>query len=220
MPTTTLPNTPHSGGQSPKAPKKSPRSVVVARTLGIILLACIVLGTLGYLATVTMKKLPLKAGDVAALVTAEALLEASGQDATPDATKVQQSRQNLLGSVELSYEYESDKPPLYVNTVVTISRSTLDAKNDFRAQSVGGVVGIAIAGEGVRFEDRDDLFKWGERSKHQRLMLANQPIGHFFIAQKGKRIFMTMFSGVYFDDRESLEALLLPRLEAMEKLEH
>jgi hypothetical protein len=219
MPSPTSSSTSPDGAAAPSAPKKSPGGLGVARALGVALLVCVLLGGLGYVVTVTMKKQPLRAGDTAALVTAEDLFAATGRDTKPDPAKIKQSRQNLFGSgVEVSYEYESDEPPLYVNTVITISSSAGDARRDYVAQSVGGMVGLAIAGEGVKLEDRDDLFKWGELSKHKRLLLNGEPVGHFFIAIKGKRVFSTIFSGVLFEDGASLRALILPRLEAMEKL--
>lgn len=201
-------------------PKKRPVLVIVALVLGIPLVACLLLGGLGVLVSSTAKKLPLAAGDDAAFVTAEDLFASTGQNVKPDPAKVKQGREKQLGgSVEISYEYESEAPPLYVSTLVSIEKSASSAKNTYLGQSVGGLAGMAIAGQGLTLEDRDDLFKWGEQSKHKRLMMEGKPVGHFFITRKDKRVFTTIFSGVYFDDAESLSALLTPRLAAMEKLE-
>lgn len=202
----------------PPPQKKKPILLIILLALGVPLAACLVLGGIGYVLS-TGKQEPLKPGDEAAFVTAEALLATTSNDAKVDATKVKQGREKLIaGGVDLSYEYESEKPPLYVSTQISIANSAADAKNSFLGQSVGGAAGLAIAGEGVKLEDRDDMFKWGDQSKHKRLTMDGKPVGHFFIAQKGKYVFTTIFSGIYFDDADALAALLAPRLAAMETL--
>lgn len=193
--------------------------LIIGLVIGIPLAMCLLVGGVGMLFALGTKQMPLQPGDEAALVTAEDLLASIGSEAVPDPAKVKQGRERLLdGSVEISYEYESQDPPLYVSTIISLERNESDARATYIGQSVGGAAGMALAGQGLKLEPRDDLMKWGDQSKSQLMVLEGNPVGHFFITRKGKRVFVTVFSGVYFDEPELLSSFLTPHLEAMEQL--
>ena len=128
-------------------------------------------------------------------------------------------RRLIDGSAEVNYEYESESPPLYVSTSISLEKDNRDAITTYTSQSVGGSVGLSIAGDGLKMEERQDLLAFGDQSKSQLLTMNGKPVGNFFITRKGPRVLMVIFSGVYFDDPEALRSVMEPKLEAFQLLE-
>jgi hypothetical protein len=209
------------------APEPSPppanktRTVLkwVALVLAVPLALCLVLGATVLFFDKTQKKTPLSDVERGALLTAEDLVSA-GAKFTPDPKiEVASRNANVDGSNELSYEYESKDPPVYVSTMVSLEKSDADAMTSYTSQSVGGAVGMNLSEPKMGLEDRDDLLKWGDQSRARLITYDGKPVGNFFIARKNNRVFLTMFTGVYFDDPEDFRAIVEPKLDAMAGLQ-
>lgn len=204
----------------PAPPVNKPRTVLkwVALVLAVPLALCLVLGATLFFFDKTQKKTPLSDAERSALLTAEDLVSA-GAKFTPDPKiEVSSRNANVDGSDELSYEYESKDPPVYVSTMVSLEKSEGDAMASFTSQSVGGAVGMNLSEPKMGLEDRDDLLKWGDQSRARVITYDGKPVGNFFIARKNNKVFLTMFTGVYFDDPEDFRAVVQPKLEAMAEL--
>ncbi len=220
------PPTPFSADPNPlpaQPPKKKSGFPVIAMIAVVVLVPlglCLLIGGAGFLMAKSAKPGPLKPGDRAALVTGEDLFAATSRDA-PAKPKTEKAQRSKLfdGSVQLEYEYQSKTPPLYVATTLTLETSLEAAKTSYLTQAVGGAAGVAIGASNVKLEDRDELFRWGDESKLQVLQVDGKPAGNFFVARKGTRVFLTIFSGVYFDDPEAFRSLVEPKLAALLSLE-
>ncbi len=163
---------------------------------------------------------PLAPEERAVLVTAFDLFAMSAQPELYQAQRESTAeREDLVdGSATLTAEYQSTVPPFYVVSQVALEPSEHAAKLTWQSHAMGGFMGLAVESKDVVLEKRDDLFAWGDESKSQLLTIDGKPVGHFFVVRKGKRVFMAIFTGVYFDDASALSALLKPKLEAMERL--
>lgn len=208
---------------SPPAPapatKKKRLLLWVALGLGVPLLACLVLGAFGSLMSHRVKTVPLLPSERAALLTADDLLAAGNENGRADPAREKSGRNNLFdGSAELTYEYESETPSMYVATTISLEKTVADAMASYAAQSVAGLVGLAVTQKKMKLEDRDDLLTWGDQSTAKLITYEGKPVGNLFIARKGTRIFLTTVTGVYFDDAEALREIVEPKLKAMDAL--
>jgi len=162
---------------------------------------------------------PLTPSERAVLVTAKDLFAMSSQPELYMQAEDSGEREDLLdGSATLTAEYQSEKPPMYVVSQVALEPSERAAKLTWQSLSIGGFMGIAVESKDVVLVNRDDLYAWGDESKSQLLTIDGKPVGHFLVIRKGTRVFMAIFSGVFFDEAAPLAALLTPKLEAMERL--
>ncbi len=155
----------------------------------------------------------------AALLTAQDLFAHSSQPELFEPARETTGREDLFdGSATLTAEYQSQNPPLYVVSHVVLERTAEAAHTTWQSLSVGGFMSLSVEAQDITLTPDDALFAWGDESKSQRLSMQGKPLGHFFVARRGARVFMVIFTGVYFDDGTALAALVTPKLEAMERL--
>lgn len=123
-------------------------------------------------------------------------------------------RGGFLGSKELEYEYEDPgELGIYLLSSLTMERTPKEARETFTGMHLSMGLMLGIANEGLEREERNDLFRWGDASKHYLLLSEGTPVGNFFLARKGRHIYFLSLGGVAFEDPEALRALLEPRLE-------
>lgn len=169
----------------------------------------------GFLAVGTKEERPPAAEEWEAMVRAGDLLALVGETADP-AREVASRAQHFDGSVEINWTYEDGDRPLYVQGSINLEGSTGDASMVYQGARIGASIGGA--GE-MDFVDRSDLFRWGDASEFQLLQTPDgTPIGNQFLARKGKHVYWVIYSGVYTEEADVAADLLLPRLEAMERL--
>jgi hypothetical protein len=126
---------------------------------------------------------------------------------------------HLDGSREKIYEYgtedDSDEP-VHVSHTVTVERNAKEARDAYAGLQLGTRLGMGRV-EGVQEVERNDLWKWGDQSRC--VMLHNsqgQPFGHIFMARKGRRYFVLVISGLYFNKAEGIKAFLDPLLKKLD----
>jgi hypothetical protein len=121
-------------------------------------------------------------------------------------------------SYEIEYEYEhpDEDQPLFLHSSVSVEPSVSDAKTTYMSVKMGMSIGLSASGEDAQLVDRDDLFQWGDESRCALVTSGGFNVGNFFVARKGTRVFCLMITGHAFDDRESLEKLVKPKLERLE----
>jgi hypothetical protein len=177
-----------------------------------------ILGTLiglGYLFYATAKDLPVTATDREVLITATHAAEwLDGFQPAPERGRFAKKR-FFDESCELSYEYEHPEADahwsLYVSCVVTVERSTSDARITYTASGTGTRLGLGLSD--LELRDEDALFRWGDRSRCALITLEDGTvIGNYFICQDGTRVFELVLSGLYFDEGEALGEFLRPVL--------
>ncbi|MBI3181796.1 MAG: hypothetical protein HYZ28_06600 [Myxococcales bacterium] len=193
--------------------------------LAIALLIALPIGGLvalfgvGLILSKVVEELPVTEEERAIVLTAEELAElGAGLEPQPHLGKLTKGKLRD-GSYEVRYEYDaSDSGGLFLDSSVSVDDDLDSTIGAYAGMDVAGRAGFALmlGGEGKTVR-RDDLIRWGEQSRHELLQdNQGQPAGNFFIARQGTKIFNVSFVGVGFDDRESIEALLLPKLERLE----
>lgn len=192
--------------------RKSRVWLIVLLAVGIPVLAVVGLAGLGLAynaladekpANATQQELVLKAADLAPYV--------PGFVPNPAAEKTI-CRTNVDGTVEIENTYESED--MYLYSTYGKTDNATDAAASITAQSGG--VSIGYSGTEVTEVERNDLFRWGDSSKFYIVRNGVDPIGNRFIARKGGKVVHVLFSGVYFDDRDSIHELLDPLLRRIE----
>jgi hypothetical protein len=112
-------------------------------------------------------------------------------------------------SGEIEYEYD-DGGQLYLYSIYSFDRSDSDAKNSYSAYQFGA--GLGMRSEDITQQEASHLLSWGDQSACYLLIYEGNPIGHRFIARKGKKVVNFTFSGVYFSDPEVFRELMTPVL--------
>lgn len=124
------------------------------------------------------------------------------------------------GSYELNYEYDAgvEGLGLYLAYSLTVERTASDARTSYSAYRGGLAIGKVFGGN-VSFDERNDLFSWGDVSIFGILNVEGQPAGNYLVAQKDTLVVYCLFSGVYFDDAVSIGELFGPVLARALELE-
>lgn len=132
-------------------------------------------------------------------------------------TETAERIEHFDGSLELIYDYEHATPlsALYIQSGITVAPSPAAARQAYLGMELGMGIGLAVEGNEVRQEERPEWLTWGEESRCALLVDDSGPVGNFFIARDGERIFHVVVAGVFFDDPETLRELVVPHLEGM-----
>jgi hypothetical protein len=118
------------------------------------------------------------------------------------------------GSHELTYEYETpdseEENALYMNVTVTVEKTTSDAWTSKGAGEIGMKFGLKASG--VEQREIKDFYKYGDTSSFFILEKNGHPIGNMFSVREGKRVYVVILSGMYFDDAAAWKELMEERL--------
>lgn len=133
-------------------------------------------------------------------------------DFTPNKSLEKKTRTTYFDdSYDITYEYEHGDE-LYLYSSFTGEGSADDAKYSYSGIILGGMV----ADNEIEEISRNDLFSWGDKSEFAIMHFKGEPIGNCFAGRKGGKVFHVVFSGVYFDDAESIRELFIPVLNRVE----
>lgn len=208
--------------QQPMPPvKKSKTWLIVLLVIGgsvLALVAMCVISALAYHFTKT--ELPVADADRQVVVDIQRLESfVEGYRSNPQHETIEKYRY-LDDSHEVVYEYEDPhEEGIFLTCTVTVEKNLSDANTTYLAESAGTELGASFAGADVKFVDRDDIFRWGDKSRFTIIEAENMPGGNFFIARQGNRVISVCFAGVYFDDPGSVRELLMPVLSKLESYE-
>ena len=118
------------------------------------------------------------------------------------------------GSVTVEYEFEApvelDLPYLYSSA--ELHPSNADACASFSAGNLG--VGLG----GAEISERNDLFRFGDKSRFGLLMEEGKPYGNYFAMCRGNNAFTVLLSGFFFDDGDMWGELLRATLDALDTM--
>jgi hypothetical protein len=119
------------------------------------------------------------------------------------------------GSYELTYEYHTpdseQQNALYISVTVTVERTLSDALTSHGAEEVGLTIGLKA--NGVKEREIEDFYKYGDKSRFAVLEKDGKPIGNIFSVREGKRVFLLIMSGMYFEDAAAFKELIEGRLK-------
>ncbi len=164
-----------------------------------------------------VEKLPITDDDRALLVTLDDLAALASLEEDPSLAELHKARL-FDGSVELKYLYdEGEMGGTYVETLVDIEPDEHSAEGAYAGLHLASGPAAQLISGGFRLEERDDLFSWGDESRHRVLVDERGAVaGHLFTARRGRKIFDFTLIGLGLDDRAALERLLSPKLERLE----
>ncbi len=155
---------------------------------------------------------PLEEGD-RDLVLKIGQLQAHGLTLPPDFASFESFKRErwIDGSVMIEYDFEAPEelglPYLY--STAERHPSSSDACTSFSAGNLGARLG------GLELSERNDLFKFGDRSKFALLVHEGSPYGNYFGMCRGKTAFAVILAGFYFDDGVAWGELLRAPLNAL-----
>lgn len=112
------------------------------------------------------------------------------------------------GSYEIEYMYEDDE--LYLESYVAFEPNASDAKYSYTGYQTGTSIGYSISESTVTEEKLSRMYDWGDECEFYLVKFDGLPGGNRLIARKGSKVVSFFWSGVYFDDAESLRELLDP----------
>jgi hypothetical protein len=124
----------------------------------------------------------------------------------------------LDGSREMTYEYgnpEETDEPLYVWHTISVERNAKDARDAYAGLQFANRLGLGKA-EGVQEVERNDLWTWGDQSRCVVLHSQGQPFGNIFMGRKGRRYFVLIISGLYFNKAVDIKSFLDPLLKKLD----
>ncbi len=160
------------------------------------------------------KALPITAADKGVVVRADDL-ETVVPDfqATPLNSTFTKIR-DVFGTYTLDSTYEEDA--LFFTFVVDIERKRSDALATYQIQKLAYKLGFQLDEDSDKFAyaPSNDL-AWGDRSDYVVITYDGEPVGHAFVALKGKRIVYFLLTGRLLD-RAQIRALVLPKLKALD----
>ena len=135
-----------------------------------------------------------------------------GLKPVPDAGKYKKTVNRLDGSRELTYLFEKDGVPLYVSSTLRVDSSAASAIVNEGAQKTGLTIGLKAAG--VDTEPLTLREKYGERASLALLTKDGRPVGNLFTMVSGKKVYISFFTGIYFNDLAEFHRLIAPMVAA------
>ena len=116
------------------------------------------------------------------------------------------------GSYSIEYTFEPPEgqglPFLY--SYAEIERTHAEACSDYNTSNLGFKIG------GVTARERNEVFKYGDKSRFALLVDEGEPYGNLFNMCDGKTAFFVLVSGIYFEDAESWQQIVGPVLKVLE----
>ena len=136
----------------------------------------------------------------------------------PDAARYEKFEKSRFfdGSYELAYEFqlpdaETRDGGVYMQVLAGVEKDESAAALSQGGEKLG--IGFGMKLEGIRAEERQNFFRYGDNSAFFVLVKDGQPIGNYFSTRFGVRVYSILVAGVYFDDPAAWSALVTPKLE-------
>ena len=124
-------------------------------------------------------------------------------------------------TVDLSYEFETpdtdEENPLYLNTEINCSAKKADTSLDKLVSK--GIITTFLEAANLKLKERNDIFKY-KNSQLQMLLNENgNPVGNILYYSGNKCLYTFMISGLYIDDSEIWNEIVLPKLMKTDKID-
>jgi hypothetical protein len=119
------------------------------------------------------------------------------------------------GSYQLTYQFQTpagERRPLYIYATVSVARSASDAALAGGAENIGMLIGLKAGG----VEEREVQMQPGDDRNRLRVLLkGGKPLGNVFTARDGRKTYMLVLAGLYFEDAEDWKKLVEPKLQQL-----
>lgn len=119
------------------------------------------------------------------------------------------AKRNFDRSIELQCEH--DKEGFYFISGAEIHRSKRDARESFRLQILAYKGGVSI-GSG-QLQNANTLIGSGDERYAGYIRKNGNIVGNVFAIRQGRVVHTLLLTGIYFSEREDVEALFAPLLE-------
>lgn len=119
----------------------------------------------------------------------------------------------LNGATELAYEFktpEGEQQPLYINIRATVASKQIDASFKQGAETSGLYYGLMKGG--MKQQELKDFYHYGDASSFYLLTKEGNPVGNYFTMRQGKKTYLLIVFGLYFDDPQLWKDLIEPKL--------
>jgi hypothetical protein len=119
------------------------------------------------------------------------------------------------GSKEIIYEFETpdseEENPLYLSVTMTFEKKSSDALVSHGAEKTGATAGLRIAG--IKSREIENFYEYGDSSAFYVLEMDGRPVGNLFSVRDGKKIYLVIMTGMYFDDAATWKELVEDKLK-------
>jgi hypothetical protein len=119
------------------------------------------------------------------------------------------------GSHEVTYEFQTPESEaenaLYLSVTLTFERKVSDALVSHGIEKTATTAGLRAAG--IKSRELERFYPYGNASTFYILEQDGIPIGNVFSMRDGKKIYLIVLSGMYFDDPGAWADLVEEKLE-------
>ena len=116
-------------------------------------------------------------------------------------------------STEIEYEHDCEGPSLYVQSTAQISLTTSDARQYWLLMIGGYRAGLALAGNDLRVEPRENLVTFGDQRYGGVIKMGPEVVGNVFVIRQGRVVHTAMITGAEFETADEVRTLLGPLIE-------
>jgi hypothetical protein len=118
------------------------------------------------------------------------------------------------GTFDVVYEFESPDSEsdhvLYMNVTVTFERKAADAMIARGAETTA--LKYTLKAGGIELREIPKFFPFGDASDFHVLERDGKPVGNYFSARDGARLYSVLMTGLYFDDADEWKELMGDKL--------
>jgi hypothetical protein len=184
--------------------------VRIGLSIGAVVVALFLFGATG-----CGSEEPLSEADKSLFLRAADLAGYGYQYKNPDSYETFSKTRQFDGSYQLRYEFQTpagERSPLYIYASVSVARSAADAALNGGAENIGMLIGLKAGG----VEEREVHLQPGDdRNRLRVLVKGGKPLGNVFTARDGRKTYMLVLAGLYFEDAEDWKKLVEPKLQQL-----
>jgi hypothetical protein len=178
--------------------------------IGAVLVALLLLGVAG-----CGTEEPLSEADKSLFLRAADLAGHGYRYENADSYETFSKTRQFDGSYQLTYEFQTpngERRPLFIYATVSVARNASDAALAEGAEKIGMLIGLRASGveeREVRLQPGDD------RSRLRVLVKGGKPLGNIFTVRDGRKTYMLVLAGLYFEEAEDWNKLVEPKLQQL-----
>lgn len=120
------------------------------------------------------------------------------------------------GTYDLKYTFttpKGDPHPLYIFISVSVGNQESDAVVSERAEKIGLLIGFKK--EGIEEREVAGALPHGDSSRFAIMIKDGNPIGNTFSVRDGRKTYLLVMSGLYFQDPALWRTLIEPKLRQL-----
>lgn len=158
---------------------------------------------------------PVLDADKALFLRAAELADFGMRYRNPEAYEKFSKTRRLDGGYDLTYEFktpESERAhPLSIFISVSVQAKASNAVMAEGAEKFGLLIGLKQAG----IEEREvaGAHRFGDSSRFSVLVKGDKPVGNLFAVREGRKTYLLVIAGLYFEDPDLWKGLIGPKVQ-------